>query len=759
MAVTWVLGKSGEKKQFDAGKITEKTLLACDGIDGVSPSEIEIRASSQFHNGISTDDIQKILIKTAADLISEEEPGYDVASARLLNQQLRKEAYGQYTPKSLFSTIVKNTDAGIYGDYILNNYTQEEIEYYGSKIRYDKDDKFSYAGLKQLYEKYLIRRDGKVIESPQDVNMLIHLVAFAKLPDRKYWIVEGYRIVSDFEVSHPTPTMIGMRTPFQRYISCNGINFGDSTESISRANYAITKLTASRSGLGMGVGSIRGLGGDIGNGRVKHTGIIPITKAAESLTKSFSQEMRGGGGTTFMPFFHWEIEDYLVLKNNKGTEENRVRGLDHSMQVNRLFYKRVVMDEDITLFHMNDVPGLYEAMGNNDKFEAMYEMYENRVSKKKKKVMKAKELWNKFKSERFQTARDYLINQDNFNEHSAFNINVEHSNLCLEINLPNTPLDGSKGEPEIFACILMSHNWGYLKDDRIPIVSEYSVRFLEEVIELQEYAMPEVEYAARKRRALGIGISDVFHWLAKNKIMYNTQEGRNAVHKRMEATNYNLLKVSNKLAKERGRCELYDDTKFSKGLLNIDTYKRTVDELVTEVYHQDWDTLRKDIAEFGLRHSTLMAVAPTANSSRVSNSTPGVEPPRKLLNIKEDNKIIVKQLVPDYSKLKNYYTTAWSDDFNNIDYFKMLAVIQKFVCQAISVNQYADLTRYDEKGYPDSLLTREYMIHYYYGGKTLYYQNFRTTKKATTEDEEDNGEHNLDIEKEDEGCESGGCKI
>jgi ribonucleoside-diphosphate reductase alpha chain len=753
-----VIKYNGANVPFIAEKITEKTLMAADGLD-VSASLIELKASQQITNGITTEDIQKILIKVTADEISEENPDYDTAASRLLNQQLRKEVFGQYNPKSFYDLIERNTNEGIYGSYILENYTKDEIDYFGSKIRYDKDDKFSYAGLKQLYEKYLIKRNGRVVESPQDVNMLIQMEAFATYPKdiRKKWVLEGYKITSDFEVSHPTPTMIGMRTPFRRYISCNGINFGDSTKSISLANYAITMLTASRSGLGMGVGSIRGLGADIGSGRVKHTGVIPITKAAESLTKSFSQEMRGGGGTTFMPFFHWEIEDYLVLKNNKGTEENRVRGLDHSLQVNELFYRRVINDEMITLFHMNDVKDLYDLMGDNEKFIERYEHYEKTLPKKKKKTIKAKELFDTyFKNERFQTGRIYKVNQDNFNTHSTFKIPLTHSNLCCEISLPNTPLDGSKGVPEIFACILMSMNWGYLKDERIPIVSEYAVRFLEQTIELQEYAMPEVEYAAKKRRALGIGVSDFFHWLAKNKLQYNTKEARNAVHKRMEAVNYFLLKASNDLAKELGACDLYNDTKFSDGLLNIDTYKRTVDELHDEPYHQDWDTLRTNISNWGLRNSTLMAIAPTANSSRVSNSTPGVEPPRKLLNIKEDNKIIVRQLVPEYSKLKNYYTTAWSEDFNNIDYFKLLAIAQKFVCQAISVNQYADLTRY-ENGYTDSLLTEEYMTHYYYGGKTLYYQVFRTAKKVDENGNDDNGEH--EIEKEDDGCAGGGCKI
>lgn len=737
---------NGRKEEFNADKIHKKVLLACEGLKGVSASEIEINANFQFRDGIKTSDIQNILINSARDLISEEEPEYDIVASRLINQQIRKEAYGKYEPDHLYDIIKRNIKRKVYDSEILKKYTFDEIDYFNSILDHSKDDKYSYAGSKQFYHKYFIKYDKLVVESQQIVCMMLNICAFIEYPkqERKKWIEEGYKIVSNHEVSFPSPVMVGLRSQYKRYISCNLINYGDSTESISRANYAVTKCGASRSGVGFNFGNIRGLGASIDNGRVTHTGIIPIIKGTEALTGEFSQQMRGNSGTCFYPFFHIEIEDILVLKNNKGTDETRARKIDHCFQVNKLFYDRLYKGEDITLFFMNDVPDLYDLMGDNEKFKDRYEYYEKNIPKSKKKIVPAKQLWESFKNERSETNRLYLNNLDHFNTHSSFKTPLTQSNLCTEISTIATPLDGSKGEPEIGVCILASKNWGYLKDLRIEVVSEYLVRFLEELIDFQEYGMPEIEYASKKRRTLGIGESDVFHWLAKNKLFYNTIEARNAVHKRMEKMNYYLLKASNKLAKERGACELYKDTKYSDGILSIDTYNKNVDGLVDVDLQMDWDSLRKEIKKYGLRNSTLQAIAPVSNSSRVSNSSPGVEPPRKLLIVKEDKSMVIKQFVPEFSKLKNYYTTAWSDEFNNIDYFKFIAVFQKFVDQSISTNQYADFTRF-KNGYPDQLLEDEYYTAYKYGLKTLYYQNSKTSD-SIDEDKEEN-------------CGSGGCSI
>jgi ribonucleoside-diphosphate reductase alpha chain len=647
--------------------------------------------------------------------------------------------------------IQKNIKSGHYDKSILDNYTKEEIEYFGTKIRYSKDEKYTYAGLKQLYEKYLTKRHGKVIETPQEANMLVNMYAFMDY-SKKYntkirskWVTEGYRILSDNEVSLPSPVMLGLRSKWRRFISCNLVNTGDSTKAITKALEAVGVLTASRSGLGFNFGNIRGILADVDNGRVKHTGAIPMIKGFESATGMFSQEMRGGGGTGFYPFFHYEIENLLMLKNNKGTDETRARKLDHCIQYNKLFYDRVLNNENITLFHMNEVPGLYEAMGDNDLFKELYEKYEKSVKRKHKKVVPAKDIMDIYFDQREQTGRIYECNLDHMNTHSSFNKSITQSNLCCEISQIATPLDGSQGEPEIGVCILMSINTGSTQEKRIPIVTEYAVRFLDNLIDYQDYALPEVEYAATKRRPLGIGISDQFHYLAKNKVFYNTKEGRDLTHTLMESISYHLHKASILLAKDFGECELYADTKYSQGILPIDTYNKNVDEVTSQELLLDWEELRQELKEYGIRNSSLMAIAPTANSSRVGNNTPGVEPPRKLLNTKEDNKFIIKQLVPEYSRLKNYYTTAWGADFNNIDYIKYISIFQKFVDQSISTNLYRDFNRYTDATVPKSVLFDEWFTVYKYGLKTLYYTNFMTVQGQ--EDEED------------EGCEGGGCKI
>ena len=753
MKEIYVTKRNKEKELFDAERIHEKVLFATDGISGVSASEIEINANLQIVNNIQSSDIHKILTRSAAELITEETPNYQFVASRLLLQQLRKEVYGRYEPLPFLDMIKRNVKLGNYDKSILERYTEEEIEYIGTKIRYSKDEKFTYAGLKQLYEKYLTKRKGKIQETPQEANMLVNMFAFMEY-DKKYnekfrlkWVTEGYKILSDNEVSLPSPTMLGLRSTWKKFISCNLVNVGDSTESITQALKAVGKLTAARSGLGFNFGNIRGLGAGVDNYRVTHTGAIPMIKGFEAATGMFSQEMRGGGGTNFYPFFHYEIENLLMLKNNKGTDETRARRLDHTIQFNKLFYDRVLKEQDITLFHMNEVPGLYDAMGDNELFEELYTNYEKTVSRKNKKTVPASVIRDLYFEQREQTGRIYETNLDHANTHSSYKLPLTQSNLCEEIFQISTPLDGSKGEPEIGVCILMSINTGSTKDTRIPIVSEYAVRFLDELIDYMDYAMPEVEYAATKRRPLGIGISDQFHWLAKNKLFYNTQDARDQTHSLIENISYNLHKTSVELAKDFGPCELYEDTKYSEGILPIDTYCKEVDKVANQELLQDWEQLRKDMLKYGIRNSSLMAIAPTANSSRVGNNTPGVEPPRKLLNIKEDNKFLIKQLVPEYNRLKNYYSTAWGDDFNNIDYIKYISIFQKFVDQSISTNLYRDFGRYKDNLVPQSILFDEWFTVYKYGLKSLYYTNFLTVDGI-------NG-----IEEEDTDCAGGGCKI
>jgi ribonucleoside-diphosphate reductase alpha chain len=744
----YVLKAGGHKELWNPDKIHEKVMMACDGITGVSASLIEMNANLHIRNNIKSSDIQKTLINASSELISEENPNYEYVTARLLNQQIRKEVYGQYQPHDFLEEIKKRCNKGIYDKDIFNYYSEEEIQYFGKKIRYQKDDNFTYTGLKQLYSKYLVKRKGKIVETPQEIFMLMPMYVFRNYnPEmRKKWVIEGYKCLSDFEVSLPTPIMNGLRTAFKRFISCNLINAGDTSKSLAMANAFIMMMTANKSGIGVNDGYIRGLGADIDNGRMEHTGILPILKAQESATKAFTQESRGGSSTNYYPFFHYEAELIMQLGNAKGTADTRVRHADHTIVFNKLFFERIANGQDITLFHINSAPKLYDNIGYNETFKELYEHYERTVPAKHKKTIKASAYKDLFHNERFLQGRLYYMFADNANQHGMWKIHVNQSNLCLEIIVPATPLDSET--PEVGVCILAGLQHGYLTDERVPVASEFLVRFLEEMIDYMDYTHPEIEYAAKKRRTLGIGHSDIFHYLAKNKMFYNTLEGRNLMHKRYELATYWMTRTSVEIAKEKGPCELYKDTKYSDGMVTLDVYKRTVDELVTEPLHCDWDGLRADLKKFGIRHSTLTSNPPFGNSAKTGNATSGAEPPRFLATVKDDKKVKLTQLVPEYNKLKNYYTTAWGEDFNNIDYFKFIAVLQKFIDQSVSTNQYTNLLRYEGGKVPMSVLEEEFITAYYYGLKTMYYQNFRS----------DDGVDGIDDEKA-TGCGSGGCVV
>jgi len=744
-----IIKSKGHKEPFDPEKITERTLLACDGISGVSPSQIEMNASLNIENNMTTRDIQKALVTAAAELISEETPNYEYAAANLLNQQIRKEVYGQYNPKDFLQQVKKRVKDGIYDPIILEQYTDEEIEYFGKKLRYQRDEKFTYAGLQQLASKYLISKDGKLQETPQEIFMLMNMYIFASYKElydikvRNRWILEGYRILSTHEASLPTPIMNGLRTRYRRFISCNLIDAGDTVKSLSAANAAIMEMTANKSGLGISACDIRGLGADIGNGRVKHTGILPILQAFQASTKAFTQVGRGGASSISYVFYHYEADLILELGNAKGTEDTRVRHADHTIVFNKLFFDRVKEDGDITLFHINEVPKLNDLIGKPE-FHDMYRYYEKTVPNKHKRTIKARDYLNKFLNERFLQGRLYFTFADNADHQGPWKIPVYVSNLCLEILVPIAPLD--QDNAEIGVCILAAMNHGKVTDERVPVVSEWLVRFLDLMIDYMDYSSEYIEKPAKLRRTLGIGDSDVFHYLAKNKMFYNTEEGRNFIHRRKELMSYHLHRTSIQLAKDFGPCEKIADTKYDDGWLPIDSYNKNTDELISQELLCDWEGLRKDLIKYKQRNSTLMAIAPVANSAKPSGSTSGIEPPRFLATTKED-KTIITQLVPSYISLKNYYTTAWSPEFNNIDYIKFVSLFQKFTDQSMSTNQYTELSRYEDGKVPIKVLQEEFVCAYRYGLKTMYYQNTRAVSNKDGLDE------TVDA------CGSGGCSI
>ena len=724
-----IVKRDGNKEPLNIDKIHFVVQEACEGLAGVSASQIEMNANLQFYDGMSTAEIQEILIRSANDLISLDNPNYQLAAARLLSYTVNKQVFGEYKPITLREMIDLNIDRGVYDPAILDEYTDEEIDRMDSYINHKRDENFTYAGLRQVVDKYLCqdRSSGQIFETPQFMYMMIAATLFAQYPkeERMYYVRRYYDATSLFKINIPTPVMAGVRTPVRQFASCVLVDSNDTLDSIFASDMSIGRYTAQRAGIGINAGRIRGVNSKIRGGEVAHTGIIPFLKKFEATVRCCTQNgVRGGSATTHFPFWHQEIEDILVLKNNKGTEDNRVRKLDYSIQLNKTMYERLLSGGEITLFSPHDVPGLYEAyFGDADAFKEMYEMYERKTSIKKKKI-DAMELFSALIKERAETGRIYIMNVDHANSHSSFKDTVYMSNLCQEITLPTKPLEHIDDENgEIALCILSAINVGVIKElSDLEELCDLAVRALEEIIDYQRYPIKAAEISTKARRSLGVGYIGLAHYLAKNKVSYSDPEAWKLVHNLTEAFQYYLLKASNNLAQERGACEYFDRTKYSDGILPIDTYKKDVDDICKEKLHYDWADLRKSIKQHGLRHSTLSAQMPSESSSVVSNATNGIEPPRGYLSVKKSKKGPLKQIVPQYQSLKNHYTLLW-EMTSNEGYINVVAVMQKFFDQAISGNWSYNPTQYPDNEVPMSVMMQDLLNTYKYGWKTSYYQN------------------------------------
>ena len=733
-----VIKSDGSKVEINLEKIHRMVEKACKNITGVSESLVEMNSGLQFYDGITTIDIQKILVKSASDLISLENPNYQFVAARLLLFGIQKQVFNTkwkdstiYPP--LYDIIEKNIDRNVYDSSILTIYSKDEIEQCNRYIRHNRDLDFTYAGLQQIVDKYLVqdRSNGEVFETPQFMYMLIAMTLFRNYDkdNRLDYVKRYYDAISTFKINIPTPIMAGVRTPLRQFASCVLVDSNDSLDSIFSSDMAIGRYVAQRAGIGINAGRIRGLGSKIRGGEVQHTGVIPFLKKFETTVRCCTQNgVRGGSATVHFPIWHQEIEDIIVLKNNKGTEDNRVRKLDYSIQLSELFYKRFLANEEITLFSPHDVKGLYEAFGTPE-FDELYEKYERATSIPKTKVS-ARELFTDILKERAETGRIYIMNIDHSNSHSSFLDKVNMSNLCQEITLPTDPIDHIDGEGEIALCILSAINIGIIKMEELSNLCDLAVRGLEELIDFQEYPVEAAKRSTLARRSLGIGYIGLAHFLAKNKVKYNDPEAHKLVHDLTEKFQYELLKSSNQIASEKGACEYFNRTKYSQGILPIDTYKKDVDTIVPNELKCDWDKLRTCIQVHGLRHSTLTAQMPSESSSVVSNATNGIEPPRDYLSVKKSKKGTLKQVVPQYSILKNSYTLLW-DMEDNDGYIKIVAVMQKFFDQAISGNWSYNPENYDNGEVPVSIMAKDLLNTYKYGWKTSYYQN---TMDGKTED-------------------------
>ena len=724
-----VIKSDGSKVSIDLDKIHRMVEKSCRGITGVSESLVEMNSGLQFYDGITTQEIQKILVKSASDLISLESPNYQFVAARLLLFAVQKQVFNTKWKDSeiypnLKDLVERNVNKGLYTDELLKLYSDEEYAKLDSYLRHSRDLDFTYAGLQQVVDKYLVqdRSSGAIFETPQFMYMLIAMTLFRDYgSDRLEFIKKYYDAISQFKINIPTPIMAGVRTPLKQFASCVLVDTDDTLDSIFSSDMAIGRYVAQRAGIGINAGRVRGIGSKIRGGEVQHTGVIPFLKKFESTVRCCTQNgVRGGSATVHFPIWHQEIEHIIVLKNNKGTEDNRVRKLDYSIQLSELFYKRFLQNEDITLFSPHDVPDLYDKFGTSE-FDELYEKYERATSIPKTKIG-ARELITELLKERAETGRIYIMNIDHCNSHSSFKDKVNMSNLCQEITLPTDPIQHIDGEGEIALCILSAINVGIVKDSELEEVCDLAVRGLEELIDYQQYPVPAAERSTLARRSLGIGYIGLAHFLAKNKVKYEDSKAWELVHELTERFQYYLLQSSNNLAKEKGACEYFDRTKYADGVLPIDTYKKEVDELVKPKYYCDWEKLRAEILTHGLRHSTLTAQMPSESSSVVSNATNGIEPPRDYLSVKKRKKGTLKQIVPQYSYLKSAYTLLW-DMKDNIGYINVVAVMQKFFDQAISGNWSYNPENYENNEVPVSIMAKDLLNTYKYGWKTSYYQN------------------------------------
>ena len=735
-----VVKRDGSVESLNLDKVHKMVEMACEGLAGVSASQVEMNSGIQFYDGIKTEDVQEILIRSANDLISLDTPNYQYVAARLLLFGLRKAVFGYHPdkPPILYNHICKCVDHGMYDEELLTVYTEEEWEEIESYVDHDRDYLFTYAGLRQVCDKYLVqdRSTGYLFETPQQMYIMIAATLFSKYPKdtRLEYVRRYYEAISTHKINIPTPVMAGVRTPLRQFASCVLVDVDDTLDSIFSSDMAIGYYVAQRAGIGINAGRIRGINAKIRGGEVQHTGVVPFLKKFEATVRCCTQNgIRGGSATVHFPIWHQEIEDIIVLKNNKGTEDNRVRKLDYSIQLSKLFYERFIEDKEITLFSPHDVPDLYESFGT-DRFDELYCSYESDESIPSKRVG-AQGLILDLLKERAETGRLYLMNIDHCNSHSSFKDKVNMSNLCQEITLPTDPINHIDSQDgEIALCILSAINVGKIRNlNEMENLCDLTVRALEELIDYQEYPVPAARRSTLARRSLGIGFIGLAHYFAKNGVKYDSQEAYDLTHKLTESFQYNLLRASNNIAKEKGACDAFHRTKYIDGILPIDTYKQEVDELVTVSYEYDWDSLRDDIAEWGLRHSTLSAQMPSESSSVVSNATNGIEPPRDYLSVKKSKKGPLKQIVPQFTTYKNNYTLLW-DMPSNEGYINVTAIMQKFFDQAISGNWSYNPENYPDNEVPVSVMANDLLTTYKYGWKTSYYQNTYDNKKDVDAD-------------------------
>jgi len=726
---------SFEKKDID--KIHKVLEWGAEGLNNVSVSEVELQANLQFYNGIPTTDIHKVLTKTCADLISPRYPNYQFMAARMLLMENRKEVYGQFEPLHLEEIIKTNIKLGYYDD-IFKYFTSEEIDYYNSKINYNRDFDFTYSGYRTVLDKYAVqnKKTEKIYETPQVIFMLVSMMG---LRNHKELIVDFYNALSKFQISLPSPIMAGLRTPVYGYSSCCLIDTGDSKKSLIAANGATVTMTTIKAGIGLFGGGIRGIGAGVANGTIKHTGIVPIYKWYESSVKAFSQGARGGSATVYNMFWNWEIEKILTLKSNKSTDENSVRKLDYGIGINRLLWERAANNKKITLFSAEETPLLLEELWSYERWKSAYEMYENKRGIRKKKIS-ARKLIETFATEAFETGRYYPLFIDNANTGPLKDC-IKMSNLCAEILLPVKELEYLEDpNGEIALCILTNINAGRVQIEDMEQLASLIVIFLNNIIDIQDYPLPAAENTTKGARYLGIGVSDWAHKMTKEKVRYDSSEAQDLAEEYMEHWQYYLLQASNRLAMKDGEAPWFRrKSKYADGWLPNNGNQKFIPL-------EAWAELSKSIQKYGLRNLTLSAIPPAGTSSDVSNSTSGIDMPRDFVITKKSKSGPVKQILPNFAKGSSYYTLAFDAGFDNMKYLELISKFQKYTDQSISCNTYWSEKDFINDKMPLGKLISTYKFAWKLGMKSLYYTTFDDSELAKN----DNGE---------DGCEGGACSV
>jgi ribonucleoside-diphosphate reductase alpha chain len=732
-----VTKRDGTVVPLDIAKIQRQVQYCCDGIEGVSPSMIELSAQIQFHDKISTEVIDELLLRAMVDLIDEtsnpeiNNVNYQYVAGRQRVSMLRKTVYGQYTPLPLYEIVKRNVEAGMYTAELLEWYTKDEWDIIELFIDHKKDEDYSYAAIAQLCEKYLVQNKvtGQIYETPQVRYAVAAATAFYNedKSTRLKWVKDYYESASVGQFSLATPVLAGLGTTTKQFSSCVLISTDDTLDSIFASGEMMAKYASKRAGIGLEIGRIRPLGAPIRNGEIKHTGMIPFLKKWFGDLRSCSQGgIRNASCTVTFPVWHYQFEDLIVLKNNQGTEETRVRQMDYNVVLSNMFWKRFKKKQDITLFDPHEVPDLYEAYYSNIKeFNRLYEKYEQRKDIKRKVIPAVEIFKNGVLKERTDTGRIYLTNIDNVQNQGSFDTSIDtiyQSNLCQEILLPTKPFQRIEDEQgRISLCTLGSINWGaFSKPQDMRKSCRVLVRSLSNLLSYQDFLSIQSKLANNEFEPLGVGITNLAYFLAKRNMKYGSPEALAEIKRYMEAQAFYLTEMSVELAKERGACEKSTQTWYGKGIFPWERRNKNVDELTDFTPTMNWEALRKDLLKYGIRNATLMAIAPVESSSIVLNSTNGIEMPMKLISVKESKAGSFVQVVPEYKRLKNRYQLMW-DQPDCIDYLKTAAVLQVYVDQSISTNTFYSPKHFTDKKVPATLIAKNIMLFFRWGGKTLYY--------------------------------------